>query len=504
MAPESTPNVGSAFDSVQKVDSPVANYADELARELSRYQALGRTEAGQHRPPTDATSLDQHESALLAEAHRFLALQRNFLDFSLSRAIKALNTVNQRLIHWKTKCEMTLADRSLAMAVDTELSDCREKLVKLTERRLRSDVALRAFRARQSIPLDEEARYPTSLWWHFGLVAVLGLVETGANATFYQNDQGFLGGFTIALSVAVLNLGMAIGLGWLSRYKNLGETDKRVMGWAAIGFFCLWTVFSNALFASFRAEYQAVVSESSAGLAAAFTRSWQNALGVFSFSLHLTDFQSFILFGLGLLLSVLAFWKGLTSDDKYPGHRRLDMQSASDRANEQRALDEASDKLRSFLRSKQADAQSTLTEVPLIVASIVATEGELSQAGALYEAWQQAIMRDFGMVLTAYRQANVAIRATDPPAYFGTTPELTVSPCGAVFDQTRLQLAELRERATALRAQLDDAIQAKIQEVMAESRSARSEGVSAFRASINAEAQERINRDLQTLDRLPA
>lgn len=503
MGSSSSPNVGSAFDNVDKVSVPMSSYTDELARELDRYREFGQVEAGQHRPPSDARTLDRHEGQLQADANKYLAVQRNFLDFELKKAVKALNALEQRLIQWRTKCEMALAERGFLMAVDAELADSRERLVSLTERRMRSDVALRSFRAKQGVPPEEPARYPESLYWHFGVVAALGLVETLANAVFYQNDQGLLGGVIIAFSVSVLNLGMAIALGWASRYRNLREPDKKAVGWFAIVGFVMWTLFSNALFASFRAEYQGIDPDSASALAGAFSRSMQNATGVFTLRLHLTDFQSFILFGLGLLLSVLAFWKGLTSDDKYPGHSALDKASKADRAAERQALDEVSEKLKTFLRTKQTEMQSLLAETPLVIAEVVARSSELSQAGALYEAWQQAIARDFEMVLTTYRQANVAIRATEPPSYFSTIPTLPLRDTGPIFVQTMSDLARLKEEASEARRQLETPVQDKVHQLLTDSRSVIADGLASYRDAISNEAQERINSDLKTLERIP-
>lgn len=502
MASSSSSNVGSAFDNVEKVAAPISSYTDELARELDRYRELGQTEAAQHRPTSDARTLDTHETQLQTSAHKYLAVQRNFLDFELKKAVKALNALEQRLIQWRAKCEMALAERGFQMAIDAELAGDRERLIALTEKRMRSDVALRSFRVNQRIPLEQPATYPESLYWHFGVVAALGLLETLANAVFYQNDQGLLGGVIIAFSVSVLNLGLAITLGWAFRYRHLREPDQRAAGWLAFVLFVTWTLFSNALFASFRSEYQAINPDNTAALTGAFTKSMQNATGIFTMHLHLTDLQSFILFGLGLLLSLLAFWKGLTSDDRYPGHRALDKASKADRAAERQALDEVGAKLHAFLRAKQTEMQSLLAEPPLIIAQVVAHSSELSQAGALYEAWQHAISRDFEMVLTTYRQANVAIRATDPPQYFSMIPDLPLSDTGPIFVQTMTDLTRIKSEASDLRQQFEAPVQEKVHQLLADSRGAIAQGLSTFRDDIFAEAQERINRELHTVERV--
>ena len=65
---------------------------------------------------------------------------------------------------------------------------------------MRAEVDLRHFRAMHGI--QEQAVYPDSLLWHVGVIAVLALSETLVNAVFYENAQGLLGGFVVALSVS--------------------------------------------------------------------------------------------------------------------------------------------------------------------------------------------------------------------------------------------------------------------------------------------------------------
>jgi hypothetical protein len=485
---------------VTPAKTPTLGYTDELALQREKYKELGQREAAKHLPPTDATSLDEHETQLLAEANRLLAAQRSLFDSELQQANSALSGLEQRLIQWRTKAEISLSEPDLSLIVGAELAQDRQLLVESTERRMRSDVALRSFRVREGIPLDETARYPESLIWHFAIVAIVGLGETIANAFFYQNSQGLLGGFVMAIMVAAVNLSVAIGLGWASRYRNLQASDNRAIGWAAIVVFFIWTLYSNALFAAFRSAYRAVLDPDNAGaVAIAFSDAARTAWGVFTFSLQLGDFESFILFGLGLLLSVLAFWKGLTSDDKYPGHSILDRVAIANREAERSAWDGTQERLKAFLRKKVAETQSLLGEPPLLINESVTKTGALSSAGALFVARQQAIQRDFELVLSVYRQANVSIRATQPPDYFSTLPVLHTPGTGPVFAHTLEGLSKLREDVSSSRTSLEGPIQSKVQRLLAATSTTLADTLREYRLSVSDEATDGINSSLQTL-----
>ena len=203
------------------------------------------------------------------------------------------------------------------------MADDRQDRVLLTESRMHAQVEWRHFRAKNGIA--EEAHYPESHIWHFAIVAACALVETGVNSFFYENSQGLLGGFFVALAVAIVNLGGALALGMSFRFKNLRDTDKKIAGWLALFAFVALAIYCNALFASFRAEYQFVTDPSNASaLRVAFTKATDSAGRVFTFQMHFGDLLSFILFGIGILLSSFAFYKGYTFDDRYPGYGKRD------------------------------------------------------------------------------------------------------------------------------------------------------------------------------------
>ena len=81
--------------------------------------------------------------------------------------------------------------------------------------RARSGTRARVFVRDEGLARD--ARYPASRWLHLGLVAVLLLIESWANARFFSeaSDFGLLGGFLGAFCVAAVNVGSGFATGWL-------------------------------------------------------------------------------------------------------------------------------------------------------------------------------------------------------------------------------------------------------------------------------------------------
>lgn len=294
-------------------------YAGELSTKLANYRALGQKEGSKNRPAQDAAVPDQHEGALRSEAESWLSTEQRLFDMQLVESSKGATEAKQKVIELRATVDQLVNDDSARSTVDAELAGDRSELVKTVEQRLRTEVAYRYFRAHNDI--HDEPHYPDSVLWHFGVLAVLGLIETVTNAFFYENSQGLLGGFFVALGIAALNMGTAMFLGNWFRYKNLASIDKKVMGWLALAAFLFTTILFNALFASFRTEYQLVADPTEfKEVAAAFQRAWPEAMRIFRADMQFRDLWSFLLFGLGILLSIAAFWKGYTLDDKYPGH----------------------------------------------------------------------------------------------------------------------------------------------------------------------------------------
>lgn len=206
----------------------VRNYEGELSTKLNEFRTLGQKEASKHRPTPDAAAPDQHEIGVRVEAEGYLAAEQHRFDHTLTEASMSVVEARQKVIELRAKFDQLVSDDSAASTVEAELAGNRPALVRATEDRLRAEVDLKYFRAVNGI--NEEAHYPDSLPWHFGVLAILVVIETSVNAFFYENSQGLLGGVMVAFGIAALNMLTALFCGFGFRYKNLAAIDKKVVG----------------------------------------------------------------------------------------------------------------------------------------------------------------------------------------------------------------------------------------------------------------------------------
>lgn len=479
------------------------NYAGELPTRLQDYRSKGQREAGKNRPPADAAAPDQHESALQAEGEGWLSNEQHLFDTTLNEVARSVTQARQRVIELGTQFQQLLGDEAAASAVSAELANDRAALVQATETRLRYEADLRSHRATNEI--HEEPSYPDSWLWHAGVILMLGLLEVVVNAFFYENSNGLLGGFFVALGIAVVNMGSAFGLGYAFRYKNLRSAEKRVWGWLAVIGFVLFMVFCNALFAAFRSEYQLIIDPSDpTQTAQAFARAWPEATLIFRANMEFKDPSSFILFGIGIVLSVLAFWKGYTLDDKYPGHGPKDRKYRRALADEQAHQEAVRQRVREFLHRKKAAVQAAIHEPTTQIGMLARRVADLEHARGLLETQIAAVRRDHALVTNAYRHANAAVRSVPPPAYFGEPPALKTEVSGAGAQSVLTDLEAVQRELKRLGDDYREPLNARLRALQDDTTDILSRMMAVFQADVLHEAEGRIARATHTNQRLQA
>lgn len=331
-----------------------STYNGQIASRLDQYRALGQQEASQHRPPSDAAHPDVNETELLAEAAKTSAHEQHIFDSVVTKASVEVTQAEQKVIALKTSVQELLGEQPLRYLIESDLSAEKLNLIRAAEQRMRAETDWKFFRERNGIA--QQAVYPDSRVGHLGWVAVAVLGETLVNAFFYENEQGLLGGFFVALAIAVVNMGSAFFLGYGFRYKNLRAVESKVAGWLCMIAFLLIMLYCNTLFAAFRAHYQTLADPSDpVQLRAAFAASSRVALGVFRLKLDLVDLWSFVLFGFGLLLSCISFWKGYTLDDEHPNYGALDRRFKIAREKEQQEQTRVRNLVRQKFKTKRPE-----------------------------------------------------------------------------------------------------------------------------------------------------
>jgi hypothetical protein len=476
-----------------------STYDGSIAGRLAHYQDLARREGQLQRPPGDSTSLDQHESQLKVDAESFLSTNDTALTASLSAITKSLADLRQEVIVARANCDKELLDDLLGAHVDADLAEQKDDLVEVVRARMQRESDLNAFRAQHGIM--EQAVFPESRPHHLGVIVVLALLETVANAVFYENEQGLLGGWVTALGVSSLSMASSVILGHLATYKNLRPLEEKLKGYLAITFFLFMLLFLNSLFAHFRSEYQQIETLEATALSSAFQSALRSAFGIFQLSLGFKDFLSFILFGLGILLMCVAFWKGYRLDDRYPGHGDRFRAYRKFLDAERGAIAKVRSRISTRIQQKQQTLQSLLSRPSQLASLVASRQADLATACNQYSAAQESVTRDFAMVLNAYRQANVSIRATTPPSYFSDTPRLASLDSTVIIREINSNLMALSSGIDSLRGDFQQALQNRLQDTISSGAMLMNVRLAEYSADVTRAAEERINQSIQVLGR---
>jgi len=213
---------------------------------------------------------------------------------------------------------------------------------------------------------------------------------------------------------------------------------------------------------------------------------------VFSLQMPFHDFLSLILFLIGCLLSLFAFYKGYTIDDPYPEHGDYDRRHrAAEKAYEAEVAQVRQEcgKVLTEHRGGLMSAQQSLSSEG---ARITQLHAQIEAAVRTRQATITEIESDHRLVLEHYRNTNRTVRSIAVPNYFNTL----ISPTGGLRDTAaqapRDALGSLAELFKRLRASFLDLLTQKIQRVIQEEGEMLGETFNKFLEEVRLEAEKRI------------
>ncbi len=476
----------------------ISAYAGQLSLRIEEYRGHGQKEATKHRPATNAAHPDNHEITLKSQAESLIANEQLLFDTSITEAMRVAHEATGKVIELRSEIDQALTDDTLDSQVEADLSNDRNSLVQATASRITAEVEWRGFRAANSI--TDSPRYPESQIWHWSLIVAFVFIETLVNAFFYQNNNGLIGGFIVAAAVASVNMGSAAILGTLFRRKNLADPVQKYFGWACLPIFFLLTVFCNALFSAFRSAYESVIDPSDTGeMAVAFRSAWEEAAGIFVFDFHFGDFSSFLLFMSGIILSGIAFWKGYTSDDPYPGYSDRDRRLKAAKMNEEQAQERIKQKLKDSLFSHRSRVQGLAAQPGTQIALLSRRIADVSHAQQGLVSRAEAIERDHHLVLDSYRHANLAVRGTEPPEYFARKPDLAAKINANSAENAHVELRQALAEVETLQGTYRDALNEKLKLLQERASQILSDTYEKFVEAVRKEAQQLVQQDIQIM-----
>lgn len=251
------------------------------------------------------------------------------------------------------------------------------------------------------------------LYMKFAVIVLLLIVETILNGSFLASgsDEGLVGGVTLAFTFSAMNIGGALlfSLFWANLIIHRNWFMK-LIGLAGCVTYVAYAVAINLGLAHYR---DISLTPGFAGDIGAAT---MDSLATDTFALD--SVNSWLLFGLGFLFSILAFIDGMYIRDPYAGYggvrKRLDADRENYIASKERLIDNLRD-IRDEHNDKVEEVVKALSKGQREYRAIIEHRARIL---SLFSSHQDQLERAAYTLLKRYRAANVKARASAPPKYF--------------------------------------------------------------------------------------
>lgn len=411
-----------------------------IARDMELVR-LAEERGHQDEPPSEVTGLDEVELAVIErietdkkEAHQLFEDQ--------------LQTFSERLTNLDFDGQFGMIRQANLTTVTDYVAVCESGLNELHGiRRDLADAEAERDSFRRHHRLTRAARVQsTGVWWMKVLFLLLCvLIETILNGSFLSegSEQGLVGGTTLAIGFAVLNIGLASIAAPLVKLALHRSFLLKLVGIIAAPAYAATAILINLALAHYRETSEVLFGEAGREVVKRMLEA----------PFSLTDIDSWILFGVGLFFSLAAHVDTWLLSDPYPGYAGVESRLKKRRKD---YVDTHSSLLEE-LRDVRDENTSKIDEIIRDLSgrkreydAIIEHRGRISK---LFEQHQNQLEHTANALLSIYREKNRKSRSTKPPSHFAETYKLgRIHPPQAVVGE--LNDAELADSIRKAREQL--------------------------------------------------
>jgi hypothetical protein len=384
------------------LDLNVDRVADDL-----QLVARGRERGSQNRPPEDSQTLDDVEHQIIerVEAHK---------QDSHTLYLDHLHTYDDRVTALSFEERFAIIQQAAPEAVGdfgAEATMGRDELFALRRRLSESEQERDSFRRRHRIERPARLLSLGKAILKVGILAILLVIEVGINASFLSkaNIGGYLGGAGQAVTFATLNIIASFLCGMaLVRLVNRRNLFLKFLG---VIFFSAYMAFAAALNLTL-AHLREIPPNLNGDVG-------QDVLHrLLTAPLDLTDINSWVLFSVGFIFSLIAMADGLMFFDPYMGYAGLErrwLEASTQFAKTKSDLIERLRDIREDCTQTMNEAASDLSARRSEYDSLLRGRERLAQRFSQNQNQAEQACR---ALLEIYREANRRARSASAPSYF--------------------------------------------------------------------------------------
>lgn len=308
--------------------------------------------------------------------------------------------------------------QNLEVKVDQSVSN-------LDKQRAEYEEAARDLKSfRQKHQLSRVAHYPSNQTAHWLWVLVAGIVESfvSANLLGSVSRGGVIEGWMVALVLTFVNvlLGICAGLMW--RFTHYSWGFKKLFSFLIATFCATLALIWNDVAGHVRDVY--VFAEKTGALEApdeAFATAYRMMV---ERPLPWESLPSAGLALVGIAVFVLTAYKMYTADDPFPGYGAKHRKVESLHSHYQDDLNDALSELESARNKANVAIEEIKDRYEMDRASWESTLDRLRIVVDDYPVNLRQYNKDLAYLLAAYRDANLATRASPPPPFFDLVPTI--------------------------------------------------------------------------------
>lgn len=408
---------------------------DQIAKDLE-LERLGTERGARNEPATNSTTLDDVETRIVER-----------IEFEKKRAHGVaedeLHTYAERLgnLHFEQSF-FTIKEAARACISDfrANVSQGVDVLHDKRKRLLDHESELEYFKRKNKINRAPRIHSGAFDLLKISILVFLLLIETGFNSTFLAkgSELGLIGGVTEAFGFSFLNIFFAFIIA-LYGARNLFHRNplRRLIGILALPLYAAVAASISLSLAHYR--------EVSSAFSEAAGRAVLERMSSHPFALE--EINSWVLFGISLACSLVAFIEGCLWTDPYPGYgdieRRLRVARADYVENRESLIHDLSE-IRDQYRDEIKEVSTAMSVKRGEYDSILSARSRLLQ---LFQEHQAQLERSGNALLITYREANTRARTAAAPKRFGK---------GMVLEKVALAVQESAEdRAEIMRLVTD-------------------------------------------------
>jgi hypothetical protein len=387
---------------------PVLN-VDKIAADLSLVQA-GARRGARNEPASDSAALDDIERRIIER----IEAENNVAHGVL---LDELRTYKERLTGLDFEGRFATIRQAAPAAVSefrAEAAQGRDELHSLRRHLRDLENERDEFQRRHRLKRTARAATGGNLTLKVGVLLALFVFEVFLNGFFLAkgSELGYLGGAAEALAFALLNVGGSFLIGAVGvREINHRNVLRKLFGLIALACYLALLIGLNLALAHYREAAGALISDAGREVLVRLRTA----------PLALTDLKSWLLFGLGILCSLIASADAFLIFDPYPGYGALEKRRASAH---DAYIRRKNDLISSLLDIRDA-AIEILEEANRDLAIRRSEHDSILESRArlirLFAAHQSHLDRAANALLAVYREANKAARQSLQPARFVST-----------------------------------------------------------------------------------